>query len=260
MTDALREYCDSVAEQGAEHAHRNTMLFLECVREVDRTPTSRAQAVSVFRTFSFVNWAYINGVWSTMSNARLRRGLMSQSLDSIARRTALELCNDRTPEDLEKQYTKVHHDLQSFARHCTWTVERLTSQGAEPNANVVTLVALEQLQAILQLADSEMETVVPTFTRRVGDVARIEGVAKQILEHEKIPGAVSNSSGSSGMRLRPSKRTEAVTSNPNHTSPVSERLGDLEFVLRLDEGLARVQDRPPPEMLKYLGLFRVSRG
>ena len=58
------------------------------------------QVDTIYKIFSFLNWAYANGVWSNLNNTTLRKDLMGQSMKSIVLRTAYELAKDKSNEGI----------------------------------------------------------------------------------------------------------------------------------------------------------------
>ena len=98
MNLALVELCNLIADAGAKYAHQHKELFLQIVKETVNKLVSEKQIVTIFKIFSFLNWAYANGVWSNLSNTTLRRDLMEQSMKSIVLRTAYELAEDKSNE------------------------------------------------------------------------------------------------------------------------------------------------------------------
>lgn len=96
MNSSLLELCNLVADQGAKYAHQDKELFLEVVKETTDKAISEKQVDAIFKIFSFLNWAYANGVWSNLSNTTLRRDLMGQSIKSTVLRTAYELAEDKS--------------------------------------------------------------------------------------------------------------------------------------------------------------------
>lgn len=98
MNSSLLELCNLIAEEGAKYAHQHKELFLNVVKETTGKTIPEEKVDTVYKIFSFLNWAYANGVWSNLSNTTLRRDLMGQSMRSIVLRTSYELSEDKSNE------------------------------------------------------------------------------------------------------------------------------------------------------------------
>ena len=180
MNAALVELCNLIADQGADYAHKNQGLFLEIIRQETGRAVREDQATFVFKVFSFLNWAYSNGVWSNLSNTSLRRDLMSQSLKSIVLRTAHELAQDKSAHGVAHLAAELDEEFRMFGMLYNQRLQELTKQGFEPNANVATLCGLEWIQERLAIRDDDMELILPRFNSRAGNIAEIEDLANQV--------------------------------------------------------------------------------
>jgi hypothetical protein len=180
MNSSLLKLCNLIADQGAKYAHQHKKLFLEVVKEMAGQPISDRQVDTIFKIFSFLNWAYANGVWSNLSNTTLRRDLMAQSMKSIVLRTAFELAKDKSNQGVAFLASELDQEFMQFALAYNVRIKELTRKGLEPDANTATLCGLEWIQGHLDLNDDLMSVIVPQFNDRAGDVARIEEIAKQV--------------------------------------------------------------------------------
>jgi hypothetical protein len=180
MSSSLRELCNLLADQGTKYAHQHKELFLEVVKETTDKAISKKQGDTIFKIFSFLNWAYANGIWSNLSNTTLRRDLMAQSMKSIVLRTAYELAEDRSNEGIAFFASELDQEFREFALAYNERIKELSREGLEPDANTATLCGLEWIQEHLDLNDDHMNVILPQFNKRAGDVARIEEIAKQV--------------------------------------------------------------------------------
>lgn len=180
MNSSLLELCNLIANQGAQYAHQHKEIFLKIVKETTDKSISKRQSDTIFKIFSFLNWAYANGVWSNLNNAALRRDLMGQSMKSIIHRTAYELAEDKSNERVAFLAAQLDQEFRAFVLAYNTMINELSGEGLEPDANTVTLCGLEWIQENLDLNDAHMNVIVPQFNHRSGDVARIEEIAQQI--------------------------------------------------------------------------------
>lgn len=180
MNSSLLELCNLIADQGAKYAHQHKGVFLEVVKEMTGRTISETQVYTIFKIFSFLNWAYVNGVLSNLSNTTLRRDLMEQSMKSIVLRTAYELAEDKSNEGVAFSAAELDQEFREFALAYNKRIKKLSREGLEPDANSATLCGLEWIQELLDLSDEDMNYIVPRFNSLAGDVARIEEIAKQV--------------------------------------------------------------------------------
>ena len=179
MNSSLIELCNLIAEQGAKYAHQHKELFLEVLKETTDKALSEKQVDTVFKIFSFLNWAYANGMWSNLNNTTLRRDLMEQSMKSIVLRTAHELAEDKSNEGVAFLASELDQEFREFALAYNERIKGLAIEGLA-DANTATLCGLEWIQEYLDLNDDHMNVIVPQFNNRAGDIARIEEIAKQV--------------------------------------------------------------------------------
>jgi len=180
MNPSLKELCDLIADEGVKYAHQHKELFLEVVKETTDEAIPEKQVDSIFRIFSFLNWAYANGVWSNLSNTSLRRDLMGQSMKSIVLRTAYELSEDKSNEGVAFFASELDQEFREVALAYNERIKELSREGFEPDANTATLYGMECLQEQLDLNDDYMNIIVPEFNNRTGNIAQIEEIAKQV--------------------------------------------------------------------------------
>ncbi|MEK6647473.1 MAG: hypothetical protein AABY84_12455 [Candidatus Firestonebacteria bacterium] len=181
MNLALVELCNLIADAGAKYAHQHKELFLQIVKETVNKLVSEKQIVTIFKIFSFLNWAYANGVWSNLSNTTLRRDLMEQSMKSIVLRTAYELAEDKSNEGVAFLASQqLDKEFRDFALVYNKRIKEIAKIGYETDANTSTLCGLEWIQKNLDINDEHMNVIVPQFNIRAGDVARIEEIANQV--------------------------------------------------------------------------------
>lgn len=181
MNSSLLELCDLIADEGAKYAHHHKELLLTFVKEATHKSIPEEQVDTVYKIFCFLNWAYANGVWSSLSNTTLRRDLMGQSLERIALRTAYELANDKSNEGVAAFFASgLFQEFRQFALTYNERIKELSAEGFEPDANTATLCGLEWIQDHLGLTDDHMNVIVPQFNGHAGYVAKIEDLAKQV--------------------------------------------------------------------------------
>lgn len=180
MKSSLQDLCNLIAKQGVEYAHKHKELFLEIVKETTLKIFQKNIVDTVFKIFSFLNWAYANGIWSNLNNTALRRDLMGQSMKSIVLRTSHELSKDKSNEGVAFLATELDQEFRELSIAHNERIKELAKDGVEPDANTATLFGLERLQEYLDLKDKDMNIIVPLFNNRVGNIAKIEELANQV--------------------------------------------------------------------------------
>ncbi len=180
MNLSLQKLCSLIADEGAKYAHQYTELFIEVAKKTTGKAIFGKQVDKIFKIFSFLNWAYANGVWSNLSNTTLRRDLMGQSMQSIVLRTSYELAEDKSNEGIAFLASELDQEFRQFALMYNERIKELSRAGYEPDANAAKLFGLERIQEHLDLNDDQMNVIVPQFNNSAGDIARIEEIAKQV--------------------------------------------------------------------------------
>jgi hypothetical protein len=180
LNSSLLELCSLIADEGAKYAYQHKELLLNTVKDATDKAVAEQQVDTIFKIFSFLNWAYANGVWSNLSNTALRRDLMEQSMKSIVLRTAYELAKDKSNEGVAFLASELDQEFKELALAYNERIKELAREGFEPDANTATLYGLEWIQYHLDLNDDHMDVIVPQFINRADDVEKIEDLAKQV--------------------------------------------------------------------------------
>jgi hypothetical protein len=180
MNSSLNDLCALIANQGAEYAHEHTEIFLEITRGTTEKAISMKQVDKTFKIFSFLNWALVNRIWSYMKNTTLRTDLKGQIRKSIVLKTSYELSEDKSNEGVAFLASELDKEFREFGLAYNERVRGLAGLGVELYANTATSIVLEWLQEIFDLNDEEMKVIVPQFSDRVGNIAKIEDSANQV--------------------------------------------------------------------------------
>lgn len=180
MISSLSELCNLIANQGIEHAKNLSSIFQNIAQEKVGRKIDSKESIIIFKAFSFLNWAYSNGIWSNLSNTKLRRDLMSESMKSIVLRTAYELSENKQNESVAMFAVDLDQEFRDFAMDYNNRLKELGRSEHEPDANSVLFYGLEGIQKKIGLDDSDMELIVPAFLEQSGDFAEIESIANQV--------------------------------------------------------------------------------
>jgi hypothetical protein len=180
VESSLLELFELIAEEGAKYSKKNKELFLNILKEKVDIKISKESSDKIYKIFSFLNWAYVNGIWSTLKNTALRRDLMRQSMNSIVLRTARDLSDDQTTEGIAFLASELDFEFKDLVFIYMDRIKELEKEEIEPDANTATLWGLEWIQRNFDLNDDDMNIIVPKFIESVGDIAKIEEIAYQV--------------------------------------------------------------------------------
>jgi hypothetical protein len=180
MDSSLKGLCDLIANQGAEYAHQHTEIFLEITRGTTDKAISREQVDETFKIFAFLNWAFVSRIWSYMKNTTLRKDLKGQIYKSIVQKTSYELSEDKSNARVALLASKLDQEFRELAVSYNEGIDGIAGLSVEPYANKATVVGLKWLREIFDLNDEEMKVIVPQFSDRVGNIAKIEDSANQV--------------------------------------------------------------------------------
>ena len=180
MKSSLLDLCNLIAEEGAKYAHQYKELFLNVVNETTGKAIPEKEVDTLYKIFSFLNWAYANGVWSNLSNTNLRRDLMGQSMQSIVLRTSYELSEDKSNEGIAFLASELDQEFKKYVQAYNTRIKELYNEGFEPDENTAMLCCLDWIQNQIDIDDSKMNIIVPQFNNRAGNIPRIEEIAKQV--------------------------------------------------------------------------------
>jgi len=180
MNSSLLELCNLIADEGAKYAYQHKELFLEVVKDTTGKAIPEEKVDTVYKIFSFLNWAYANGVWSNLSNATLRRNLMVQSMQSIVLKTSYELSEDKSNEGVAFFASELDQEFKDYVHAYNTRIKESYNEGFEPDENTAMLCCLEWIQDHIDIDDRKMNVIVPQFNNRTGNIPRIEEIAKQV--------------------------------------------------------------------------------
>lgn len=167
---ALESFCDTVSDVAVSEAKTLRERFVGLVGDMDADPAH------VFTVFAFMNWTFAAGIWSNISNRRLRRDLMSGLKDALVMKLACELA-DGTPARAAKavQLTDAFNHYQR-----DYKAQMLSQR--EADSRTATLFALKRIQEKCGIDDSIMDGVVPRLVTAEGLAAELESVAAKVNE------------------------------------------------------------------------------
>ncbi len=180
MNSSLLKLCNLIADQGANYAHQHTDFLLKVVKEVANKSASEEQSEAIFKIFSFLGWAYANGVWSNLSIPNLRKHLMGQSMKSIVLRTAYELAKDKSNKGVAFLAAQLDQEFRDYVDAYIERIKELPRGRFKLAANTATLCGLEWIQQNLDLNAEHMKVIRPRFNYRADDVAKIEQIARRV--------------------------------------------------------------------------------
>lgn len=180
MTPSLQELCNLIADQGVKKAGSLRAIFATISNKVTGKDLGKKESDTVFKVFSFLNWAYANGIWSNLSNTELRRDLMTQSGKSIVLRLSYEMSENKENSHVVMYAVNLEEEFRTFAMSYIDRVKQLERSGHQPDANTALLYGLECIQEKIGFDDREMDSIVPTFLQQSESFAEIEKTANQI--------------------------------------------------------------------------------
>ncbi|MCG2811213.1 MAG: hypothetical protein L6428_07125 [Candidatus Aminicenantes bacterium] len=180
MTPSLQEICNLIADQGVKKAESLRVIFATISSKVTGKDLGKKELDTVFKIFSFLNWAYANGMWSNLSNTELRRDLMAQSGKSIVLKLSFEMSENKENSHVAMYAVNLEEEFRTFAMNYIDRLKQLERSGHQPDANTALLYGLECLQDKIGFDNREMDSIVPTFLRQSENFAEIEKTANQI--------------------------------------------------------------------------------
>ena len=169
---SLTKFCDLVSDVAMSNASNVRDQFMSLIgRE-----SQNVDSAHVLMIFSFMNWTFAQGVWSGLSNTRLRRDLQVQLKDALISRLASELTRGSSLQDAAARAVLLTDQFNDYLRQHN---DRMQSIG-EADSRTATLFAFERIQEKLGVEDSVMNRVVPQLISDKGLSAEVEAVAIEV--------------------------------------------------------------------------------
>ena len=179
MSTALRDLCELVAEVAVAKADEMARAFRHQLGEKAQVDLTQEQLRTVVMGFAFTNWAVANGIWSNLTNTRLRRDLMATSRNAVVLRVARALHDSDDARDTACLAASIDLDrFRPFAQAYVERARELQSSGIPFDMRVALLFGLEWVQSDLGIADSAMDLAMPALLAEIGDCAEyVESIA-----------------------------------------------------------------------------------
>lgn len=172
MSSSLTKFCDLVSDVAMSNASKVRDQFMSLVG----SQSQNVDSAHVLMILSFMNWTFAQGVWSELSNTRLRRDLQVQLKDALIIRLARELTGGSSVQDTAAKAVSLTDQFNDYLRQYN---ARMQSLG-EADSRTATLFAFERIQEELRVEDSVMNRVVPHLISDKGLSAEVEAVALEI--------------------------------------------------------------------------------
>ncbi len=172
MSSSLTQLCELVSDVAMANAAKVREQFVQLVQD----ESSDVDPGSVLTLLAFMNWTFAQGVWSNISNGRLRRDLQVQSKDALILRLARALTESSSAPDIAARAVALTDEFNAYLRQYTSKMQAI----ADADSRTATLFAFEQIQAKCGVSDGVMNRVVPKLVSDKGLSAEVESVAQEV--------------------------------------------------------------------------------
>lgn len=171
MSNALNKLCDVVAEVAMANAVAVRDKFSQLMPGIN--DTDRA---NVLTTLVFMNWTFASGVWSTLSNTRMRRDLQVELKEALIHRLARALSETSLPADVAASSVELADGFKAYVQ----AYNSKTQAVAYADSGIAALFALERIKEACGLSDAAFNTIVPNLIPAEGLAAEVESVAGEV--------------------------------------------------------------------------------
>ena len=153
----LTELCQLVSDVGVANAVRLKQRLEQTLDRFGYTGLdSRVQSL-VLHHFICMNFALINGVWSNLENASLRRDLLAESLQAFVLKSVSFWTQSQDIDDRAYTAVLIQEEIQRFWKTCLERMKKIEADGMTVNGNAVFLYTLELVKSHLNLSDARMK-------------------------------------------------------------------------------------------------------
>lgn len=168
----MKDLCDFMSDVAVTNATSLCQRFEELVGR----HSIQLNSERVLKIFAFMNFTFVQGVWSNLQDTQLRRDLQVELRSSVAIRLARQLSGEACAEDIAAKAVFLTDDLTSYTLQYT---ARLKVVGYA-DSGTARLFALERIQEACALNDDILDDVVPSFLSDRDLNSVVESAAMQL--------------------------------------------------------------------------------
>lgn len=169
---SLKKLCDLVSDVAITNATALRQRFADLV-----TPHSiQFDSEFILKTFAFMNWTFVQGVWSNLQNTKLRKDLQAELKDSLVTKLAYELSGSTSGEGVAARAVFLTEDFNSYVMGYMTNMQTV----GHADSGTARLFALEQIQEECGIDDAVMNDIVPTIWSDKKANSEVESIAMQV--------------------------------------------------------------------------------
>jgi len=181
MSKALKTYVQLVADVAVARAQDLADKFSRAMHLGVSTDPQDPTYAALLTGFSFMNYTLATGVWSNLSDQRLRVDLMRHTRDALAMRLASELSTTHERRATAAVAAAIAtDDLPAYFRAYLNRTEQLERVGQDADARTAALFCLETLQRELSLPDAVLDRGMPSFFDSFAPFDQVEEIAGEV--------------------------------------------------------------------------------
>lgn len=170
----LTEHCSFVADVAVQNAIKLQELF----ERLFGAQATNMDSEYLQKTFAFINWTFVQGVWSNISSTRLHRDLLREFRDVFILRLAGELAKEKTDGAVAAKAVFLTEELNSYLLSYAAAMQ----EAGYADSGTARLFALEHIQERFHIDDYIMNLLVPDLWADEGVNSEVESVAVKMNE------------------------------------------------------------------------------
>jgi hypothetical protein len=172
MSSSLIKLCEFVSDVVMAEATKLQEQFVQLVQD----ESSDVDPGTILMLLAFMNWTFVQGVWSNISNNRLRRDLQIQLKEELNLRLAFALTESSSATDTAAKAVAIQNEFIVYLRKYTSRMQSITNA----DSRMAKLFAFEQIQAKCGLSDEVMNRVGLELVSDKGISSEVELVALEV--------------------------------------------------------------------------------
>jgi len=177
LISSLHQLCDIVLGVAISNASKLQEQFLRLTDdesiEIDPEP--------LMKIFSFMNWTFVQGIWSNLQNTRLRQDLQSELKNAFILKLARKLCNSDSAKDSAAKAVFLTEEFNSYLSQYLTQVKMM----GYADDGTARLFALERIQEKFEIADYVMNQVITSLLSDEKLNTEVGSVAMQLIKADE---------------------------------------------------------------------------
>ncbi len=178
----LKALSELVLSVSIPEVEKLILHFEELLKKISGVSITTKMHEIIKKSFYFSVWTIVNGVWSNLENAKLRRDLMFVSMKIFV----IYLARETSTTAIATNAVNIELDeFDPYVKNYNSKMLQNEKDGIDFNINSSLIFSIEWIQGKLGISDTVLNILVPQLFTKDYDFLKIEELAYQTLKAQE---------------------------------------------------------------------------